>query len=247
MFAFIVTMIAFLFGGILKGAIGAGTPVIVIPIISIFFGVPHAVATFALPALASNIWQGWQYRDALADKGFILRLAGSAGVGALIGTFILASLPHEILSLIVGLLALSYVGVRLLKPDWSLEYGFARRIAVPVGLVAGILQGAAGISAPVSVPFLHALHLSRERFIATLSIQFIAMSVVQLPSLIGVGVMDWQVFLLSIVACIPLFLAMPIGAGLVKRFGVKLFDRLIMAMLFIIAVRLIFEALSGLS
>ena len=52
--AILVAMLAFLLGGVLKGAIGAGTPVIVIPIMSIYFDVPFAVAVFALPALVSS-------------------------------------------------------------------------------------------------------------------------------------------------------------------------------------------------
>lgn len=241
--AMVVTMIAFLLGGILKGAIGAGTPVIVIPIVSYYFGVPYAVAVFALPALASNIWQGWQYRHNLRDPGFIWRLVIAAGIGALLGTLLLAALPSRWLSIIVACLALFYVGFRLMKPDWRLDYALARTLAVPAGFIAGILQGAAGISAPVSVTYLHAIHLPRERFIPTISAMFAAMSIVQLPSLIGVGIMTWQTFLISIVACIPLFAGMPLGAAMVKRVGAQLFDRLIMALLLAIAIMLLAESL----
>ncbi|TKW65590.1 MAG: sulfite exporter TauE/SafE family protein [Paracoccus denitrificans] len=241
--AALVAMLAFLMGGILKGAIGAGTPVVVIPIMSIYFDVPYAVAVFALPALASNIWQGWQYRHNLADKGFVLRLAGGAAIGAFLGTLLLAALPSEFLSITVALLALFYVAFRLMKPDWSLNYGVARAIAAPAGFTAGILQGAAGISAPVSVTYLHALHLPRERFIPTISAMFSAMSIVQLPALAGVGLMSWNTLLLSAFACIPLFAGMPIGAALVRRLGAKAFDRMIMVLLLVIAVMLIAESI----
>lgn len=240
--ALVVTMVAFLLGGILKGAIGAGTPVVVIPIMSIYFDVPYAVAAFALPALASNIWQGWQYRHNIADKGFVLRLAGAAATGAFVGTLLLAALPAETLSIIVALLALFYVGFRLMKPDWALDYGIARAIAAPAGFLAGILQGAAGISAPISVTYLHAIHLPRERFIPTISAMFASMSIVQLPALAGVGIMSWEIFMISIVACVPLFLGMPIGAALVKRIGAKTFDRMIMVLLFVIALMLIADS-----
>lgn len=241
--AILVGMIAFLMGGILKGAIGAGTPVVVIPILSIYFDVPYAVAVFALPALASNVWQGWRFRHNLSDKGFVLRLAGGAAIGAFVGTLLLAALPSKFLSITVALLALFYVGFRLMKPDWTLNYGIARAIAAPAGFTAGILQGAAGISAPVSVTYLHAIHLPRERFIPTISAMFAAMSVVQLPALAGVGLMTWQTLMISVLACIPLFVGMPIGAALVRRVGAKAFDRLIMALLVVIAVMLIWESL----
>ncbi|NHF74342.1 sulfite exporter TauE/SafE family protein [Paracoccus xiamenensis] len=240
--AILVAMLAFLLGGILKGAIGAGTPVIVIPLMSIYFDVPFAVAVFALPALVSNLWQGWSFRRHLSDRSFVLRLVVAAGIGALLGTLLLAALPSHWLSITVGLLALFYVGFRMAKPDWALNYAFARSLAVPAGLLAGILQGAAGISAPISVTYLHAMQLPRERFIPTISALFAAMALIQLPSLIGVGIMSWQILWLSLLACVPLFLGMPIGAALVRRFGAKAFDRTIMVLLLVIAVMLIAES-----
>ena len=238
----LVATLALLLGGTLKAASGAGTPVVVIPILSIYFDVPYAVAVFALPALASNVWQGWRYRHNIVDKGFVLRLAGGAAIGAFVGTLLLAALPSKFLSITVALLALFYVVFRLMKPDWSLNYGIARAIAAPAGFLAGILQGAAGISAPVSVTYLHAIHLPRERFIPTISAMFAAMSVVQLPALAGVGLMTWKTLFISMLACIPLFIGMPIGAALVRRVGAKTFDRLIMVLLVVIAVMLIWES-----
>lgn len=239
----IVAMIAFALGGILKGAIGAGTPVVVIPLMSIYFGVPYAVAVFVLPALLSNLWQAWQFRGALMDRAFVLRLALGAGVGALIGSVALAALPSAFLSVTVGVLALVYLGFRLAKPDWQLDRAVADRVVLPVGVAAGVLQGAAGISAPVSLTFLHALQLGRSQFIATISVLFSSMALVQLPALGSLGVLDLERFLVSVLACLPLFLGMPVGAWLVRKVRPQVFDRLIMALLFVIAIGLIAEAL----
>ncbi|TRW99394.1 sulfite exporter TauE/SafE family protein [Paracoccus sp. M683] len=239
----VVAMIAFALGGVLKGAIGAGTPVVVIPLLSIYFGVPYAVSVFVLPALLSNIWQVWQYRAALPERGFLIQLAVGAGIGALIGSVLLANLPSDILSITVGLLALVYIGFRLAKPDWGLDFAVARRIVLPVGVLAGILQGSAGISAPVSMTFLHALRLERRQFIAIISVLFSAMAIVQLPTLFSLGVLDGQRFLISIAACVPLFLGMPVGGWLVRYVPPQLFDRLIMVLLFVIAAGLIYKAL----
>lgn len=239
----IVAMVAFALGGILKGAIGAGTPVVTIPLMSIYFGVPYAVSVFVIPALLSNIWQGWQFRAALMDRAFVIRLAGAAGVGALIGSVLLAALPSDVLSITVGLLALAYIAFRLAKPDWQLDHAVAARVVLPVGVAAGILQGAAGISAPVSLTFLHALRPTRPQFIATISVLFSAMALVQLPTLVSLGLLNLDRVLVSLVACVPLFLGMPVGAWLVRHVRPQVFDRLIMVLLFVIAVGLIAESL----
>ena len=57
--AIALAALAFACGGILKGAIGAGAPVIAVPILALLYDVPLAVALFTLPNLLSNSWQGW--------------------------------------------------------------------------------------------------------------------------------------------------------------------------------------------
>jgi uncharacterized membrane protein YfcA len=61
---------AFFTGGILKGATGAGAPIIAIPILTFLFDVPTAVASFTLPNLLSNLWQGWHFRKSQTTGSF---------------------------------------------------------------------------------------------------------------------------------------------------------------------------------
>lgn len=239
----IAALCAFAFGGVLKGAIGAGTPIIVIPIMSLFYGVPFAVAVFVVTAVLANIWQIWVYRAELLPAAFIVRLTISAGVGAAVGSFMLASLPSDFLMTCVAILALAYVVFRLARPEWKLAYDAAVRLALPVGFVSGVLQGAAGISASVSVTFINALGLERRAFIATISAFFLAMSLVQLPLLVGLGVLDMERFLIGLVACIPMFGAMPVGVWLARFIPRIVFDRVVLGLLIVISVRLFWNVL----
>lgn len=240
-----MTLLAFLAGGILKGAIGAGTPVLAIPVMALYHDVPYAVAVFALPGLLSNASQVWKYRTDILPARFSLRLvAGSMG-GVVVGSVMLATLPEDWLVGAVVTMTLAYVGFRLARPDWALPMETAQRIVLPVAGVSGILQGAAGISAPVSVTFLNALRLSRPSFIGTISVFFIGMAIAQLPTLAGLGILTWDRLLISVLACVPLFLGMPLGNRLGQAFGQKTFDRIIMALLVVIALRLLAEIVWG--
>src|SRR3546814_7645556 len=69
-----------------------------------------------------------------------------------------------------------YIACRLARPDWVLDLGIATRLAAPAGFAGGLLQGAAGISAPISITFLNAMRIDRAAFIATISVFFVAMS-----------------------------------------------------------------------
>jgi uncharacterized protein len=69
------------------------------------------------------------------------------------------------------------------------------------------------------------------------------MALVQMPTLWHVDLLDKQRFLISLLACVPLFLGMPVGAWLARHIEPVLFDRIIMLMLFVIALRLILSAI----
>ncbi len=239
----IMAFVAFALGGVLKGAIGAGTPVIAVPIMSLYYGVPFAVSVFAIPAFLSNIWQLWQFRADLMPRRFVLPLTFGAGVGAALGTVMLAGLSGRVLMMVVAGLALIYVAFRIRRPGWSLQHGMATKIAAPVGVGCGILQGAAGISAPLSISFISALGLSRPGFIATISALFMAMSIVQIPSLWAVGLLTPERAGISLMACLPLFAGMPLGEWLARFISRDSFDKIVMALLTLIALRLFWEAI----
>jgi len=231
---------AFLLGGILKGAVGAGSPVLAVPILSMLYGVPFAVSVFVLPNLVSNLWQGWQYRAHLVSRKFAIVFALSGAAGAVLGSVLLSVLPADLLMRIVAFIVLGYVVFRVTRPAWRMSDGLANRLVAAAGFVGGVLQGAGGISAPVSVTFLNAMKLERAAFIATISIFFVAMSVVQVPTLIGLGILTQDRLLFSVFAMAPLLGGMPIGAWIARRVQADVFDKLVLALLLVVALKLIF-------
>ena len=233
---------AFAIGGILKGATGAGAPIIAVPLLALLFDVRFAVAVFLVPNILPNLWQAWCYRGQLLSPRFVISLAISGGIGAGVGSIALAGFSSEILTGGVALAVFLYVGFRLLKPGWILDYPLASRIVIPVGLVAGFLQGATGLSAPVSITFLNAMKLERGQLISTISVFFIALALVQFPFLTYLGILTSECFIYSLLALIPLVLFMPIGAWLGRHMSRRLFDNAILILLTSLAIKLAIEA-----
>lgn len=236
--------IALALGGILKGATGAGAPVIAVPVIAVLYNVPLAIVIFAVPNLLSNIWQSWTYRAHLLPPRFILLFAGSGALGVIVGTVILASVSPDLLLLMVAAAVFAYVGFRIARPGWTLDRLLAGRLAAGAGFVGGILQGAAGISAPVSITFLNAMRLERPQFVATISVFFLAMTLPQIPLLVWFGFMTTERFLWSCLALVPLLGFMPVGAWLGRRLSKQIFDRIILGLLFLIGLKLVWDALT---
>lgn len=230
-------------GGVLKGATGAGAPIIGVPVLAMLFNVPTAVALFTIPNLLTNISQGWQFRAHLGRRGLATSFALWGALGALAGSVLLAVAPATLLMAGVGVVVLSYIGFRVLRPDWRLAPNAEHRLTPPAGFIGGLLQGAGGISAPVSVTYLNALRLERPRFIATISIFFCAMSLVQIPALYVLGILTPQLALLGFVTLGPLLLGMPVGNWLAQRVSKDMFDKIILVLLAVIAAKLLFDGL----
>lgn len=229
-------------GGFLKGATGAGAPVVGVPILAIVFGVPKAVAVFSILNLMSNTWQALAYRNALGRIRFVAFFALAGALGAMLGSLLLASLPTQVLMSSLAGVVFLYIGLRLARPDWQLARATGERVAGPVGFVAGIMQGAGGISAPVSVTYLNAMRLDRAEFVATISVFFFTMSALQVPTLVAVGLLDWERAGIAVAAAVPLFGAMPLGERAARRVSKATFDKIILVLLAAVALRLVYEA-----
>ena len=107
--------LAFYFGGVIKGATGAGAPIIAIPIISLLYDVPTAVAAFTVPNFLSNVWQSWKFRSHQFTGSFAWIFAGAGLLGAAVGTLGLAYLPPALLSVILSAIVIAYLIFRRFK------------------------------------------------------------------------------------------------------------------------------------
>lgn len=231
-------------GGVLKGATGAGAPLFAVPALALLFDVRFAIIVMLVPNMMTNIWQGWRFRQHLPETAFLVPLLIGSVVGVLLGTYLLATVPLTVLPLFLAAAVFGYVTLRLSRPDWVLGMPQARRLALPIGTLAGVLQGASGISAPVSITFLNAIRLPRPVFIATISLFFAAFGIFQLLALWGSGVADTQGLLISLFALVPIAAGMPIGAAIAKRVSAAVFDKALLVLLTVIALRLVLEFFS---
>lgn len=233
--------LALLLGGTLKGAIGIGSPVIAVPVMASFFDVRLAIIIMVGPNLVTNLWQFWAYRAHRVPGYFGIYYALAGALGALIGTVTLTLFSAEALKALVAAVVILYVGLRVARPDFALSFGLARKLAVPVGVAAGILQGAAGISAPLSASLLSVMRIKRDVFIATISLFFVAMCLVQIPTLLALGLMTWDIGVLSAPALALLILGMRMGQWVGRRVSPEGFDRIVIVVLLLLAFKLLFD------
>ena len=126
-------------------------------------------------------------------------------------------------------------------PTWKLEYKKSKNLFFPFGFFGGIFQGAAGISAPISITFLNSLKLERKTFIPTISVYFMMMSLFQAPALIHYKFLNLEIFLISLICTLILISSMPIGNKLAKSVSVETFDKIILLLLATISLKIFYD------
>ena len=236
----IAILIAFALGGILKGATGAGAPIVTIPVIAAFYDVRVAVIIMVIPNLLTNIGQIYQFRKTILPSFFTVSFAVGGGIGAFVGTILLAKLSIKILTLSVAFIVIIYIFLKLIVPSWKLIYKKATKLVFILGAAGGVLQGTAGLSAPISITFLNAMKLERNQFIPTISVYFGVMSIFQMPTLYYYDFLNFEIIIASLVSTIVLLSFMPIGSWIAKSVSKEKFDKITLILLAFIAVRIIY-------
>ena len=236
----IAILVAFSLGGILKGATGAGAPIITIPVIAAFYDVRIAVIIMVIPNLLTNIGQLYQFRKTILPKFFTLSFAIGGGVGAFLGTILLANLSIKILTLSVAFIVIVYILLKLIVPSWKLTYEKAKKLVFLMGGFGGVLQGTAGLSAPISITFLNSMKLERNQFIPTISVYFGVMSIFQMPTLYYYNFLNLEIILVSCISTLVLLSFMPIGSWIAKSVSKESFDKITLILLGFIAFRIIY-------
>jgi len=239
--SFVIVFVAIGLGAFAKGATGIGLPLIGIPIMAGFLGVEHAIVVMTIPVAASNIWLVWSYRrlvTAIPGLPFMLVMGV---LGALLGTYVLASLDDQTL---IYMLA-TWIGLYLLNmafnPNFRLQ-GKAAKYGSPVlAVCAGLSQGATGMSGPVIATWIHSYKLESKTFVFGVSIMFLAISGTHVLAVSGAGLMDEARLYEGLLALIPTALFLPLGMRMTNMFSTKLFNRIIISLIVIMEIKLIWR------
>jgi uncharacterized membrane protein YfcA len=241
----VLILIAYSLGAIVKGAIGVGTPFIVVPMLAPTLGLPMAVAVLTFPLIVANVWQMWQFRSVAPALRFLPTFLLGAACGLGFGTYGLVTINAGPLMVFIGCAVMTYLVVNIALPNLRISAKTGVRLAPFTGLGAGMMQGLSGISAPISLTFLSALRLDRAQFVFSASSAFLVFGTIQFITLTVAGVMTVQVGYLSLLASVPTLLLMPVGQRLGMWLNARTFRMAVLGLLFLLSIRMIYQGIWG--
>ena len=235
----LVIAAAFALGGISKGVIGFGLPLIAVPICASVVSVPLAIAITAAPVLVSNFYQAFHGgRQSIVMRRFWPFLV-TLVLGVLLGAQVLTRADQGLVAVIVGTLLLIFVTAQYFDFKPVIPEQAERRLNPYVGICAGALGGVSGLFGSIVVTYLVALRVPKDLFITSIGVFYLFGNTPIYVTLYFTGVMGRNELIGTILVCVPLCVGLWFGTWLRSRISQKLFQRVLLVGLVIISLNLI--------
>ncbi len=228
------------FAGFVKGATGFGLPLLAVPALANILGPKMAVIIMSIPTLFAGAAMVIQTRswEVLGSMGPLRWLIVTLVLGTVIGANLLAFLDPTVIGIAVGFTALAFTVIALKGQSIDIR-DQAGRLTPIVGMFAGILNGTTNISGPLIAIYLRCLRLDKRTFISAINLLFTCTGLVQIASYLKLGLYSSETLMLSLSACVPIAIGVAVGLRANFLMGQKLFDRLVLALIFISGLRLL--------
>ena len=238
----VIIILAVLAGGLVKGTLGFGMPMVALPIIAFVIPATTAMIILCAPILLTNFLQ-IKFKQGISSYRFLPMI-----LSLIIGLIVGARLILEInLNTITQIIAVSIIfaalincfGFKIQNPNKIRE----RVITSIIGFGSGILGGLSTFYGPPMLAYLVASDLPKEKFVRTVSTMYFVGSFPLYGSLIYYGFATKEDIFMSIFLIIPAFISQQIGTRIRDKINQKQFRTCILVTLIILGISLFIKTI----
>jgi uncharacterized membrane protein YfcA len=235
------------FAGAIKGVTGFAMPMVIVSGLGSFLSPELALAGLILPTLVTNIWQavrqGW--RNAWASAKTHWRFVTVSLVCLLISAQFVASIPGNLLFLILGVTVTFFAALQLAGWRPSLNPGNRRKAELGVGAFAGTLGGLSGIWGPPTVMYLTALNTPKTEHVRVQGVVYSTGAIALTLAHLNSGLLTGERFAFSALLVLPAVVGLLAGFWVQDHLNQDRFRWAILCVLTIAGVNLIRRGLVG--
>lgn len=236
-------MLASLFlGGLVKGVVSIGVPLVAIPLLTGLISVKQAVLLLSMPIILGNIPQaleGGKTWPTLKGIGFLVI---GAVLGIALGVKILLSIPAHSAMSVAGVILLLAAIALLVSPKFSLPKKSAPVIALLAGFFSGLMEGVSAIPGPLLATYLIASGATGKRFTKEIALVLV-ISIAVLILVFGQSRNgNGADLLISALAAIPVIAGILTGRPLRDALPPKIFRALVLVFIMLAAIQMILRS-----
>ena len=242
----VAILLTFFLAGVVKGVIGMGLPSVSLAILAVLIDLPSAMALLIAPSLVTNAWQGLSggHLRQILQRRWLFLLSATLAIG--LGSAMFSWFRIPVLTALLGALLALYAVLGLTGLQLRPSPSRARALAVPTGLINGVLTGLTGSFVVPGVLYLQALQLPRAELIQAMGVLFTLSTLALGVSLYITDALPATLTATSLLAVLPAVAGMPLGQRIRSRLSDSMFRRTFFVGLLLIGGYLAWSALLAL-
>ena len=238
----LVIILAVLAGGLVKGTLGFGMPMVALPIIAFIIPPTTAMILLCAPIFLTNFLQ-IKFKEGVSSYRF-LPMFISLVVGLIIGARLILEIN---INTITQIIAVSIIFAALVNCFGfkinNIKQNYEKIITTIIGFGSGILGGLSTFYGPPMLAYLVAVDLPKEKFVRTVSTMYFIGSFPLYGSLIYYGFATKEDLIFSLILIIPAFISQQIGTKIRDKINHKQFRNLVIFTLIILGISLFLKTI----
>ncbi|MDA9165113.1 sulfite exporter TauE/SafE family protein [Alphaproteobacteria bacterium] len=238
----LVIILAVLAGGLVKGTLGFGMPMVALPIIAFIIPPTTAMILLCAPIFLTNFLQ-IKFKEGVSSYRF-LPMFLSLVVGLIIGARLILEID---INTITQIIAVSIIFAALVNCFGfkinNIKQNYEKIITTIIGFGSGILGGLSTFYGPPMLAYLVAVDLPKEKFVRTVSTMYFIGSFPLYGSLIYYGFATKEDLIFSLILIIPAFISQQIGTKIRDKINHKQFRNLVLFTLIILGISLFLKTI----
>ena len=239
----IVIILAVMAGGLIKGTIGFGMPMVALPLIAFAVPVTTAMVLLCAPIFLTNFLQ-IKFKQGISSYRFLPMFLFLV-VGLIIGARLILEINLNTITQIIAILIIFAAVINCFgfKINNNINKKNEKIITSFIGFGSGILGGLSTVYGPPMLAYLVAVDLPKEKFVRTVSTMYFIGSFPLYGSLIYYGFATKQDLIMSLLLIIPALIAQQIGTKIRDKINQKQFRNCILVTLVILGIMLFIKTI----
>ena len=230
-------------GGLIKGALGVGTPLLTVPMMAQVLPPQMAIAVMAVPVVVANVWQFSQAERSSAIVGRFWPTFVAILVGMWIGVKILSVIDETALLIVVGVAVIAFSLLQGSRFRFHLPDRWVKPAGVLFGGASGLIGGVSSFFGPMLITYLISIRgLAKNQFVSTISFLYVSAVVPWAFTLYWFGILDQRLLIVSTIATLPVTLGLLLGQRIRGHISEARYHYLIIGILIISGLSMLWRA-----
>ena len=231
--------VVFVFGGVVKGTLGVGLPLVAVPLMSLVLPATQSIVLAMMSVLVSNLMQAFE--GGLSWQG--VRRFAPLIVALLLSTLVTVpltlDLPEATLRALLAGVVLLAVALMALPLHLRVAPAHERWWSAGVGAMSGVLGGVSSLTGPIIITYMMSLRLARDVFVGSISVIYLAGALPLYGSMAAHGRVSSTDAMLSVATLLPMAVGLQIGRRIRSRLSELWFRRVLLGFLVCVALLLL--------